>query len=110
MKNYHSKNIINIALAGHASSGKTTISETILFNNKVIQNRGSIDAGTTVSDYRDQEKANQHSVAISLMNFESGNKKVNLIDCPGSLDFASASSLAASLIASSSFLFFSASK
>ena len=56
MKDYQSKNIINIALAGHASSGKTTISETILFNNKVIHKRGSIDAGTTVSDYRDQEK------------------------------------------------------
>ena len=87
MKDYTTDNIINIALAGHASTGKTTLAEAIMCNGGSIHKMGSIEEGTTISDYREYEIKNQHSISLSLMNIEWLNKKFNIIDTPGYLDF-----------------------
>ena len=87
MKDYSTNNIINIALTGHASTGKTALAETMVFNGGAIHKMGSIDSGTTVSDYREYEIKNQHSISLSLMNLEWLDKKFNLLDTPGYLDF-----------------------
>ena len=87
MKEYTTDNIINLCLAGHTSSGKTMLTESMLFNAKVINKMGSTDSGTTVSDYRDYEIENQHSMSLSLLNFEWMDKKVNLLDTPGQSEF-----------------------
>ena len=87
MKDYTTDNIINIALAGHASTGKTTLSEAIMYNAGSIHKMGSINAGTTLSDYREYEITNQHSISLSLMNLEWLDKKFNILDTPGYLDF-----------------------
>jgi len=87
MKEYKAENIINFALAGHASCGKTSLAESFSFCSGTIRQKGSIQSGNTLSDYRKQEIDNQHSISMSLMNFEYLDKKFNLIDTPGYIDF-----------------------
>ena len=76
MKNYSTDNIINIALSGHASTGKTILSEAIMYNGGSIHKMGSIEEGTTLSDYREYEINNQHSISLSLMNLEWLDKRI----------------------------------
>jgi elongation factor G len=76
-------------MVGHASSGKTMLSEAMLACAGVINRMGSITAGSTVSDYHDNEQERQISVSATLMHLEWLNKKFNLIDCPGYADFIS---------------------
>jgi elongation factor G len=89
MKEYQSGDIRNFAVVGHASSGKTMLSEAMLACAGVINRMGSIAAGSTVSDYHESEKQRQISVSASLMHVEWLNKKFNIIDCPGYADFIS---------------------
>ena len=55
MKEYKSKDIRNLALIGHSGSGKTTLTEAMLFSARAINRQGSVDEGTTTSDYRNDE-------------------------------------------------------
>ena len=87
MKNYSTENIINLALTGHASTGKTMLAEAMVTNAGMINKMGSIASGTTVSDYREYEIENQHSISLTLMNLEWKDKKINILDAPGYLDF-----------------------
>ena len=87
MNDYSSNNIINMAIAGHSTTGKTILCESILFNAKKIRQMGSIESGTTVSDHHDYEIENQHSISLSLLAYEYADKKINLIDTPGYLDY-----------------------
>ncbi|SVD42031.1 uncharacterized protein METZ01_LOCUS394885, partial [marine metagenome] len=87
MKDYSTKNIINLALTGHATTGKTTLAEAMACNAGIIHKMGSVDAGTTVSDYREYEIQNQHSISLTLLNLEWQEKKINILDAPGYLDF-----------------------
>jgi elongation factor G len=89
MKEYQAGDIRNFAIVGHASSGKTMLSEAMLACAGVINRMGSIAAGSTVSDYHDSEKNRQISVSASLMHLEWLGKKFNLLDCPGYADFIS---------------------
>jgi len=89
MKEYQASDIRNFAIVGHASSGKTMLSEAMLACAGVINRMGSIAAGTTVSDYHVSEQQRQISVSATLMHLEWLNKKFNLIDCPGYADFIS---------------------
>ena len=89
MKAYPPSDIRNFAIVGHATSGKTMLSEAMLACAGVINRMGSIAQGSTVSDYRDEEQARQISVQATAMNCEWQGKKFNLIDCPGYLDFIS---------------------
>jgi len=91
MKEYQAADIRNFAIVGHASSGKTMLSEAMLASAGVINRMGSIAAGSTVSDYHVTEQERQISVSASLLHLEWQGKKFNLIDCPGYADFISES-------------------
>lgn len=87
MKVYPTQNIRNIVLLGNTKSGKTTLAETMLFEGKVIDRRGSVEAKTTVSDNTEIEQIYQRSIYPTLMFTEFMDHKINLIDTPGSDDF-----------------------
>jgi elongation factor G len=89
MKEYKPADIRNFAIVGHASSGKTILSEAMLACAGVINRMGSIAAGSTVSDYHGNEQARQISVSATLMHTEWLGKKFNILDCPGYADFIS---------------------
>src|ERR1043165_1743555 len=86
MKDYQPGEIRNFAIVGHASSGKTMLSEAMLACAGVINRMGSISAGSTVSDYNDNEQARQISGSASLLHLEWLGKKFNVLDCPGYAD------------------------
>lgn len=87
MKQYSTKEIRNVVLIGATKSGKTTLAESILFEGKVIDRRGTVEDKNTVSDYEEIEKLNQRSVYATPVYAEFAGKKVNVIDAPGSDDF-----------------------
>lgn len=87
MKVYKTNELRNIALIGGAKSGKTTLSEAILFEGGVINRRGSIEDKNTVSDYRQIELERQNSVGSTVLYAEHKDFKINVIDCPGFDDF-----------------------
>jgi len=89
MKEYQAADIRNFAIVGHASAGKTMLSEAMLETAGVINRMGSIAGGTTVSDYHESEQKRQISVSASLLHLEWLGKKFNVIDCPGYADFIS---------------------
>ena len=89
MKTYLPAEIRNFAIVGHASSGKTLLSEAMLLCAGVITRMGRIADGTTVSDYHVSEKQRQISVSATLLHVEWAGKKFNMIDTPGYLDFIS---------------------
>src|ERR1700751_2992531 len=89
MKEYQPSEIRNFAVVGHASSGKTMLCEAMLAGGGVINRMGSINAGSTVSDYHESEKQRQISVSATLMHLEWLAKKFNILDCPGYTDFIS---------------------
>ena len=87
MKVYQTNEIRNIALLGSSGSGKTTLVEAMLFESGVIKRRGSVAAKNTVSDYFPVEQEYGYSVFSTVLHVEWNNKKLNIIDCPGSDDF-----------------------
>ncbi|MGQ9819314.1 MAG: elongation factor G [Candidatus Kapaibacteriales bacterium] len=87
MKVYETKNIRNIALVGHAGSGKTTFTENLLFNTGAINRRGSIEENSTQSDFNEIEHERKSSVLSSLLFVEHNNNKINILDTPGYDDF-----------------------
>src|SRR5712671_1590654 len=89
MKTYQPSEIRNFAIVGHASAGKTMLSEAMLVCGGVLNRMGSIAAGTTASDYHDSERQRHISVHASLLHTEWMGKKFNIIDTPGYLDFIS---------------------
>ena len=88
MKTYTSKNIRNVVLIGAARSGKTTLSEAMLFEGKVIDRRGSVEDKNTVSDNTEFEQTNQKSINATPLYAEFNGCKINFIDAPGSDDFS----------------------
>lgn len=90
MKVYNSHEIKNIALLGNDGSGKTTLTESLLFHSGQIKRRGRITAKNTVSDYFPVEQDYGYSVFSTVFHTEWKGKKLNFIDCPGSDDFVGA--------------------
>ena len=90
MKVYDSHEIKNIALLGNDGSGKTTLTEALLFESGLIKRRGRITAKNTVSDYFPVEQDYGYSVFSTVFHVEWKGKKLNIIDCPGSDDFVGA--------------------
>lgn len=90
MKVYGTHNIKNIALLGNDGSGKTTLTEALLFESGQIARRGRITMKNTVSDYFPVEQDYGYSVFSTVFHVEWNGKKLNIIDCPGSDDFVGA--------------------
>lgn len=86
-QDYFAQDIRNVVLLGATKSGKTTLAESMLFEGKVITKRGSVEEKNTVSDFDDLEKLNQRSIYATPVYAEFMNKKINIIDAPGSDDF-----------------------
>lgn len=87
MKVYESQNLRNIALTGHAGSGKTTFAEAMQFVSGSINRMGSVDEQNSVGDYHDIEHEKSCTVYSSLMNSEYKGNKINFIDTPGYDDY-----------------------
>ena len=87
MRVYQTNEIKNIALIGAKGSGKTTLAESMLFEAGVIKRRGTVEGKNTVSDFMPVELNLGYSVFPTVFHVEWNNKKLNIIDCPGSDDF-----------------------
>ena len=87
MKEYDSGSLRNIAFIGHGGSGKTTLSEILLFTAGEINRIGTVSEGNTTSDYSPNEIEKQISIQTALLHLEWNNTKINFIDTPGYSDF-----------------------
>ncbi|NLW71016.1 MAG: elongation factor G [Eubacteriaceae bacterium] len=87
MKIYESKDLRNVAVFGHGSSGKTTIAEAMAYKAKLIDRMGKVDDKTTVSDFDAEEQARQFSISMAILPLEYSGVKINLLDTPGYFDF-----------------------
>jgi len=87
MSDYNAEDVRNIALVGHAGSGKTTLVEALLASAGAIAEPGSVTKGTTVCDYDDMEKELRHSLDVGITGFSAHGKHINLLDTPGYPDF-----------------------
>jgi elongation factor G len=84
---YEAGNIRNVLLVGHGGSGKTTLSEALLFLGGVTSRMGTVEDGNTVSDFEPEEVKRQISVSLALTPIEWRNTKLNILDAPGYADF-----------------------
>lgn len=87
MKEYTTKFVRNIALIGHGSAGKTTLTEAMLFFTKASNRRGTIEEGNTVTDFDEEEIRRSISLSTALAPIEWGPYKINILDTPGYTDF-----------------------
>src|SRR5579872_3215445 len=90
MSKYKVEDVRNVALAGHGASGKTSLADALLFAAKAVDRHGSVDDGTSVSDYDEEEHKRRFSIDTSVLHFEHKGKHVNLLDTPGYPDFVGA--------------------
>ena len=88
VKTYPTERIRNVALVGAGSAGKTMLAESMLFRAGLLDRMGSVESGTTVCDHEPEEKASGSSQVVTLASFEWNDHKINLLDTPGSFDFA----------------------
>jgi elongation factor G len=87
MANYATSNIRTVALVGQGGSGKTTLAEALLLASGAIKESGTVERGTTVSDFDPLEKAWQHSLRASILHLDTRDTRVHLVDTPGFPDF-----------------------
>lgn len=87
MKNYEISKIRNVSLLGHRGSGKTTMAESLLYISKAIDKMGTVENGSTVSDYDKEEIKRVFSINTSVIPVEYNDIKYNFLDTPGYLDF-----------------------
>src|SRR6516165_1534773 len=79
--------IRNVAVVGHRGTGKTSLVEALLFQAGAINRLGTVEAGTTTTDWDEDEQRRQMSLASSLAHLEWQGRKINLIDTPGDSGF-----------------------
>lgn len=87
MKEYHVKDIRNVAIVGHAATGKTSLVEAMLYATGATNRLGNVTEGNTKSDYLSAEIERQHSISTSLLTVEWNSLKFNILDAPGASDF-----------------------
>jgi elongation factor G len=87
MKDYSIKNIRNVAIIGHGSCGKTSLTSAFLFNSGAVNRLTQVDKGNTVTDYDPDEKERQISINSALCHLEWNKNKINIVDCPGYTNF-----------------------
>ena len=88
MKTYPTERIRNVALVGSSGAGKTMLAEAMLFRAGVLDRMGGIEARNTVCDHEPEEREAGSSQVMALASFEWNDHKINLLDTPGSFDFA----------------------
>jgi elongation factor G len=84
---YTTQDIRNVALVGQAGAGKTLLLEALLLQAGVVRSKGSVQRGSTISDFDPQEKRLQHSIDTALCSFDSNAHHFTVIDTPGYTDF-----------------------
>lgn len=87
VKEYSSRNLRNIAIVGHGKAGKTSLTESLLFNAGLVNRLGKVDDGTSSSDYEAEEIKRKLSISSSLVSVDWEGYKLNFIDTPGYPDF-----------------------
>ncbi|HPX71426.1 MAG TPA: elongation factor G [Acholeplasmataceae bacterium] len=87
MKDYQSKEIRNIVIIGHQGSGKTTLTESMLYVAKNISKKGKVDKKNTVSDFLPEEQQRLSSLSTSIIPVEYNGYKLNFLDTPGNDEF-----------------------
>src|SRR5205809_5349526 len=87
MAKYRTEDIRNLALVGHGAAGKTSLADALLFKAGAVDRRGSVEDGTSLSDYDDEEKKRHFSIDTSILFLESQGKHVHVLDAPGYPDF-----------------------
>ena len=87
MREYKAEQLRNVVLVGHGSSGKTSLSEAMLFDSGATSRLGRVEDGNTVSDYDDEERSRRFSVNCSILPCEWRDRKLNILDVPGYMDF-----------------------
>jgi elongation factor G len=87
MSRHRSEDVRNIALAGHRASGKTSLADALLFQAKAAERKGTVDDGSSLSDFDEEEKHHRFSIDTSVLHFQHRGKHVNLLDAPGAPDF-----------------------
>src|SRR5262245_35124784 len=90
MLKYHAEDIRPIALVGHRASGKTSLADALLHKSKAVERLGSVDDGTSYSDFDDEEHARHSSIDTSILHLEHDGKFIHLLDAPGAPDFIGA--------------------
>jgi elongation factor G len=90
MAKYQVADIRNIALVGHGAAGKTSLADALLFKASAVDRKGSVDDGSSVSDYDDEEKKRHFSIDTSVLHLDYQGKHVNLLDAPGYPEFVGA--------------------
>src|SRR5437763_15718253 len=90
MAKYRTEDIRNVALVGHGAAGKTSLADALLFQAKAVDRKGSVEDGTSVSDYDEEEKKRHFSIDTSVLHLEHQGKQVHLLDTPGYPDFVGA--------------------
>ena len=78
---------LNLGILAHVDAGKTTLTERLLFAAGVIDEVGSVDAGTTQTDSLALERQRGITIKSAVVSFAVGDVAVNLIDTPGHPDF-----------------------
>jgi len=94
MKAYTADSIRNIALIGHGGSGKTTIASCLLFDTNMVNRLGSVDSGTTITDFNEDEIERKISINAATCYVEYKKLKINILDTPGYGNFISEAKLA----------------
>ena len=87
MSQHTVQDIRNIVLCGHGLAGKTTLADKILTTTGTIKRPASVDDGTSICDFDEEEKTHHHSIESTLVHFQHAGKRFNLIDTPGYPDF-----------------------
>src|SRR5215217_761286 len=87
MKSYDADHVFNVALVSHGGAGKTSLVEAMLFRAGATTRMGSVEEGTTITDFDTDEVKRRMSVSLALAPLEWKDNKVNLLDTPGYADF-----------------------
>src|SRR5260370_30867846 len=90
MAKYSVKDIRTVALVGHGAAGKTSLADGLLFAAKAVERKGSVDDGTSVSDWDEEEKKRRFSIDTSVLHLDYKGKHIHLLDTPAYPDFVGA--------------------
>ncbi len=86
MSKITTSDIRNLILTGHMGAGKTTLADALLFAAGGSSRKGTVQDGTSISDFEKEEREHKHSIYASVLHFDYAGRRVNLIDTPGAAD------------------------